>query len=237
MLTSIMFSVPASRILDGLGGLKTDRNEQVERLIKTTKSSEEMVQLYWQHKGLGTMTTAEQQKYGGKNGVPAGHLNIRFMRTNPGVFMYAAGNHVGIQYGSCALSSTPGTTFDENGKYQSGYYFGWGIAHEIGHQINTGAYTYAEVTNNYYAQLITANEDNATSRYGYQGLYDRVTSGTKAPPSGKTGIGLYWQLHLAYDNGYNYKQYSNYTDIYNNLVMARIDSIYRKSVQSLSEVL
>lgn len=227
MLTSIMFSVPASRILDGLGGLKTDRNEQVERLIKTTKSSEEMVQLYWQHKGLGTMTTAEQQKYGGKNGVPAGHLNIRFMRTNPGVFMYAAGNHVGIQYGSCALSSTPGTTFDENGKYQSGYYFGWGIAHEIGHQINTGAYTYAEVTNNYYAQLITANEDNATSRYGYQGLYDRVTSGTKAPPSGKTGIGLYWQLHLAYDNGYNYKQYSNYTDIYNNLVMARIDSIYR----------
>ena len=25
---------------------------------------------------------------------------------------------------------------DENGKYKSGQYFGWGISHEIGHIIN-----------------------------------------------------------------------------------------------------
>lgn len=234
MLTSIMFSVPASRILDGLGR-NASRDEQVEKLIKSTKSSEDMVQLYWQHKGLGVMTTAEQQTYGGKNGVPAGHLNIRFMRMNPGVFMYAAGNHVGIQYGSCTLTGTPGVTYDENGKWQSGYYFGWGIAHEIGHQINQGAYTYAEVTNNYYAQLITANDTNERSRYKYPTLYNRVTSGVQGPPAGGTGIGLYWQLHLAYDNGYNYKKYSNYTDMYNNLVMARIDSIARNPEKAPGE--
>ncbi|MFR3493781.1 MAG: M60 family metallopeptidase [Blautia sp.] len=35
----------------------------------------------------------------------------------------------------------------------SGRYFGWGIAHEIGHNINQSAYAYAEVTNNYFAVL------------------------------------------------------------------------------------
>ncbi len=228
MLNSIMFSVPATSALGGLGN-SASRDQQVDQLIRSTKSSEEMMQLFWQHKGLGAMTTAEQQLYGGKNGIPAGHLNPRYVRTNPGVFMYAAGNHIGIQYGSTSVTGTPGVTCvkGSDGLWESGYYFGWGLAHEIGHQINNGGYTYAETTNNYYAQLITANDTNERSRYNCQSLYDRVTSGTKAPPSGKTGIGLYWSLHLAYDNGYNYKQYSNYTDLYNNLIMARIDSISR----------
>ena len=31
--------------------------------------------------------------------------------------------------------------------------FGWGIAHEIGHDINQSSYAIAEITNNYFAQL------------------------------------------------------------------------------------
>lgn len=226
MLDSIMYSVPASQILSSLKH-KGDRDGQIQQLITSTKSSSEMMNLYWQHKGLWKMTTAEQKLYGGKNGIPAGHLNPRFMRMNPGVFMYAAGNHIGVQYGSATFAGQPGVTFDENGMWLSGRYFGWGVAHEIGHQINQGCYTYAEVTNNYYAQLGQVNESNAKSRYNYQTLYNRVTSGAKGAPEGKTGIGLYWLLHLAYDNGYNYKMYDSYTDVYNNIIMARIDSIAR----------
>ena len=226
MLDSIMYSVPASQILASLGH-KGNRDAQVQQLITSTKSSNEMMNLYWQHKGLWKMTTAEQTKYGGKNGIPAGHLNPRFMRMDPGVFMYAAGNHIGVQYGSATFAGNPGVKYTDEGKWISGHYFGWGVAHEIGHQINQSIYTYAEVTNNYYAQLGQANESNSKSRYDYQSLYNRVTSGSKGAPSGKIGIGLYWQLHLAYDNGYNYKMYNNYTELYNNIFMARVDSIAR----------
>jgi len=38
---------------------------------------------------------------------------------------------------------------------------------------------------------------------------------------------MYWQLHLAYDSGFNYKTYSDYTDQLNNLFFARVDSYSR----------
>ena len=65
--------------------------------------------------------------------------------------MYAAGNHVESSGGSVAgLSNSEPIAADENGKYESGHLFGWGIAHEIGHNINQGAYAVAEITNNYF---------------------------------------------------------------------------------------
>ena len=48
--------------------------------------------------------------------------------------MYAGGSHIGIEWGSIpGLATSVPVTSDENGKYMSGRYFGWGIAHEIGH--------------------------------------------------------------------------------------------------------
>ena len=38
---------------------------------------------------------------------------------------------------------------------------------------------------------------------------------------------MYWQLHLAYDNGFNFKTYENYEDQRQNLIYARIDSYAR----------
>lgn len=61
--------------------------------------------------------------------------------------MYAAGNHIGIEWGSTTVASAPNSWSD----------FGWGIAHEIGHDINQGTYAIAEITNNYFAQLLTKN--------------------------------------------------------------------------------
>ena len=70
------------------------------------------------------------------------------MRMFAGAFMYASGNHIGIEWGSTGLA----------GGAAGMQSFGWGIAHEIGHDINQGAYAVAEVTNNYFAQLLTGKE-------------------------------------------------------------------------------
>ena len=79
--------------------------------------------------------------------------------------------------------------------------FGWGIGHEIGHDINQGTYAIAEITNNYFAQLSTRGaEVNSTARFAYQSVYDHVTSGSIGRPgNGKVALAMYWQLHLAYD--------------------------------------
>lgn len=95
----------------------------------------------------------------------------------------------------------PGITLDENGKYASGWTFGWGIAHEIGHEINQGQYAITEITNNYFSQLSASKDSNASARWNWDELYEKVTSGTLGPsPSGAVQLGMYWQLHLAYDN-------------------------------------
>ena len=38
---------------------------------------------------------------------------------------------------------------------------------------------------------------------------------------------MYWQLHLAYDDGYNFKTYEDYGEQRKNLIFARIDSYAR----------
>lgn len=226
VIDRIMFSVPASRALDGVGA-----SGDGAKLESTLAKADEMMNLFYQHKGLTdkTLTDAEKAKYGDQNGIPAGRQNIRYTNMSGGVFMYAAGNHIGIQYNESANpTALPGAFFDSNGKWQSGQYYGWGMRHEIGHEINQRQYTYAEVTNNYYSQLGgMVTESDEGMRWSYDSVYDRVTSGLKGMPGGKTGIALYWQLHLAYDDGYNYKQYDNYTEQMENLVFARMDSIAR----------
>lgn len=143
--------------------------------------------------------------------------------------MYASGNHIGIEWGSTSgLVNCASVTADENGKYVGGRYFGWGIAHEIGHCINQGSYSVAEITNNYYAQLAQAKDTNAGMRFKYSNIFSKVTSGTKGNSSNiATQLGMYWQLHLAYDKGLNYKTYSDYEEQLSNLFYARVDTYSR----------
>ncbi|MDE5564818.1 MAG: M60 family metallopeptidase, partial [Oscillospiraceae bacterium] len=164
------------------------------------------------------------------NQIPKGHLNIRYQRMFSGAFMYASGNHIGIEWNETKgmMNAVP-VVSDEDGKYVSGCYFGWGIAHEIGHCINQGSYAVAEITNNYFSQLAQAKDTNAGMRFQYNNIYSKVTSGTKGDSSNvATQLGMYWQLHLAYDNGLNYKTYSDYEEQLNSLFYARVDTYSRK---------
>lgn len=225
MLDHMMISVPATQILAGLGS-----EQNTEKMTYTVDAMDAMMELFYQHKGLAENFEEETAAaVVQKNHIPVQHLNIRYMKMFSGAFMYAGGNHIGIEWGSVkelVLNEKP--VIDENGKLTEGSYFGWGIAHEIGHQINQGDYAIAEVTNNYFAVLAQADGTNESVRFSYDDVYDKVTSNTTGYPSNVfTQLGMYWQLHLAYDSDYAQKTYENYEDIFNNLLFARVDTYAR----------
>ncbi|MFQ9511008.1 MAG: fibronectin type III domain-containing protein, partial [Lachnospiraceae bacterium] len=221
MLNTMMLSIPAQQVLAGVGN--GDVATRAEKLLESMQAMEDMMHLFYQHKGLNNSAADDI------NRLPKGHLNIRYQRMFAGAFMYAAGNHIGIEWNeSKGMMGGVPVVSDEKGKYISGQYFGWGIAHEIGHNINQGAYAIAEITNNYFAQLAQAKDDNSSVRFVYDDIYAKVTSGTKGYSSNVfVQLGMYWQLHLAYDTGYNYKTYDTYEEQLNNLFFARVDTYAR----------
>lgn len=138
------------------------------------------------------------------------------MRMFAGAFMYASGNHIGIEWGSTTIASSMN---DWNS-------MGWGIAHEIGHDINQGTYAVAEITNNYFAQLITI--ETKGTRFAYPEVYKKVTSGAKGySPNGATQLAMYWQLHLLFDDKEDRYIFDNYDEQFNNLFFARVDTYCR----------
>ncbi len=221
MLDTMMLSLPAQQILSGTGsGSAQDR---AQKLVTSMDAIESMMNLFYQHKGLNNSASENIDQF------PACHLNIRYQRMFAGAFMYASGNHIGIEWNETKgmMAGAP-VQSDESGRYVSGRYFGWGVAHEIGHCINQGSYAVAEITNNYFSVLAQAKDTNESVRFQYNNVYDKVTSGTKGRASNVfTQLGMYWQLHLAYDSGYNYKTYENYEDQLNNLFFARVDTYSR----------
>ena len=217
---TMMYSLPATQILAGLGnGSTTDR---AEKLINSMDAMEKMVKFFYQHKGMSDDATAVVDR------IPNKHLNIRYQRMFQGAFMYAAGNHIGIQYGSVPdMVRCEGVRADENGKYQSGSYFGWGIAHEIGHCLNDLSYAVPEITNNYFSMLAQAQDKNEGSRLNYTNIYKKVTSNTSGQADQGTQLGMYWQLHLAFDKDYNFKTYGTHKEIIDNLFYAKMDQYSR----------
>ena len=223
LLDTMMLSLPAQQILNGAGN--GSAQEKAQKILGSMDAMEEMMYLFYQHKGLNANAADAV------NQIPKGHLNIRYQRMFSGAFMYASGNHIGIEWGSTTgmVTAVP-VVADSEGRYQSGSYFGWGIAHEIGHCINQGTYAVAEITNNYYAVLAQAKDSNNSVRFQYDNVYKKVTSGAKGMASNVfTQLGMYWQLHLAYDSGYNYKTYENYNEQLENLFFARVDTYARNT--------
>lgn len=227
MTDSMLYSVPASQVAKSCTG--STLRERAETLITHMDGSEQMFKLFYQHKGLmepgpGVAKTNE---------VSSQHLNIRCMVMFAGAFMYAAGNHIGVDFpesGNFVIlrpiteaAMQPGATKQAG----DGYYFGWGTAHEIGHNINNSRYAYAEVTNNYFAQLCKMINDG-TTRFNYDTVYDRVTSGA----TGRTGsvftqLAMYWQLMLAHDANEVYTLYPDYATLQANRFFARVDGYAR----------
>lgn len=233
MLDQMMLSVPASQILSGSGNGSLE--DQVKQLSRALNSMDDMMTLFYQHKGLtNSFAQGTNEDVITKNSLPSRHLNIRYMRMFSGAFMYAGGNHIGIEWNETkGLASSQSVVFDENGKKVSGQYFGWGIAHEIGHEINQGSYAIAEITNNYFSILAQADDTNDSVRFKYSDVYERVTSGVE----GRTGsvftqLAMYWQLHLAYDRDYNYTTYTTYQEMFDHLFFARVDSYARNTASA-----
>lgn len=219
LLDQMMLSVPATQVLAGLDSGSTA--DKAARLLNSMDAMDQMMVLFYQHKGLTNLEGA-----GDRNRLPAQHLNIRYMRMFAGAFMYAAGNHIGIGWDSVlGLAQGNPVVLNEAGNYLSGEYFGWGIAHEIGHNINQGSYAVAEVTNNYFSQISQAREG---VRFGYEAIYRKVTSGALgAADDVFTQLGMYWQLHLAYDRGYEYQIYDSYGQLFESRFFARVDTYAR----------
>ncbi len=228
LLDTMMLSLPAKQILGGLG--EGSASERAQKLLQSMQAMEDMMYLFYQHKGLNANAADAKDR------IPKGHLNIRYQRMFSGAFMYASGNHIGIEWGSAPgmMTAVP-VVSDSQGRYQSGNYFGWGIAHEIGHCINQGDYAIAEITNNYFSVLAQAKDNNSSVRFQYPEVYKKVTSGTKGRATNVfTQLGMYWQLHLAYDRGYNYKTYENPQEQLASLFFARVDTYARNTAKAPS---
>ena len=190
---TVLLSLPASAVL---GANSADRSVRVENLYQNVLAWEDIMHICKTTQGINNTYD--------KNDMTS-RQNIRCMQMFAGAFMYAAGNHIGIGYGSCAgvVSGLPIAKLPEGATVNS--LFGWGIAHEIGH--NMDKLGQAEITNNLYSLMVqTFDGKNNTlpSRLENSGKYTAIFTKTAQSQPGAsndvfTQLGLYWQLHLAYD--------------------------------------
>ena len=193
-MPNVLLSIPAAAALASLG---PSRDEGANTLRSSVLAWEDLMHICLTTQGIdGTYERCEMQT----------RQNIRCMQMFSGAFMYAAGSHIGIGYGSCGgmvcgspISSLPDGA-DANGL------FGWGIAHEIGH--NMDKLGKAEITNNIYSLMVQTYDGKANtlpSRLELGNKYDGIFAKTSLGMAGASNdvfvqLGMYWQLHLAYDS-------------------------------------
>lgn len=232
----ITLSLPADEVLRGIQSGLSSEEDQVNRIYKTLRAWEQLMEISYAQQGLleapvdfdgdGDIDNTPLEELNGKsenqffneNRAPKNRINIKYQRMFTGAFMYAGGHHVGIQYCSVAdmMKGIP-FEFDKNGNLvnaNEGQLFGWGISHEIGHVHDMKGLTYAEITNNILALISQTFNDMNESRVedSMEDIYDKVTSGSIGVPKGVVGLGMFWQLHLAYDNDNTYEMIKNNTD-------------------------
>lgn len=211
-LDNVLMSVPASQILNAIGGVNGDIDVMTDKLYGSMVAMNQMIELFYKERGFSPVAV------NGARGIPTARFNIRYHRMFAGAFMYAGGLHLGIEWGSVpGLATGSPVITDENGKRIGGSMFGWGIAHEMGHNADGGGVAYAEVTNNIWSQFEKTWDSAATTRIPYAKVYDHVTSNTVGKANGVFAqLGMYWQLHLAYDE--HYAHYDYYKDADGNRV-------------------
>ena len=198
---SVLLSLPADQVLSGLKGVGNGQEEMVEVMYQNILAWEE--ELFIVNKVQGIIdadTDLADYQY------PMTTLqNIRYMRMFAGAFMYAAGNHIGVEYGSTA-ALVQGKPTSATGAGKANGLFGWGIAHEIGH--NMDKLGKAEITNNIYSLALQAWDGNSMhldTRLTEDGRWTEIFNKAAQSRPGTANnvfvqLGMYWQLHLAYDN-------------------------------------
>ena len=200
----MLFSLPATKVLEGIKGTSNDRNDWIERLYQNELAAEQLMDMTYAQKGFSkdAQDVLDQKS--------RTRMNIRYMDVQ-NAFMYAGGAHVGIPYGSASglMKGTPYTCpIDSSEKCYGGALYGWGISHEIGHVMDQSNGAYPEISNNVVALYSSTIDETSFSRIGnykddYTKIYEKVTSNTIGYSSSVfTQLGMYWQLHLAYDDQY-----------------------------------
>lgn len=216
---SVLLSLPADQVLAGLGGASASTEDMTNQLYRAIVAWEQLIFLANKTQGI----ISADQAFDSYQYPMQTRQNIRFSRLFSGAFMFAAGSYVGIDYNETRAMVTGyplGQTGaggidsdDVNGLY------GWGIAHEIGH--NMDKIGYAEITNNIYSLVAqTADTENMTGASRLEGMYPDIFNKTALGKPGQAGnvfvqLGMYWQLHLAYDNEGNALQGAGSLDFFN----------------------
>ena len=255
----VMLTLTATDVLNGITqGLNGDEDAEVNRLYESILAWEQLMEISYSLKGVienpidfnknGKIDTDKndtvslidgltEQEYFNKHRAPRSRINIKYQRMFTGAFMYASSHHVGIDVGSgSALVQGVPFNIDSNGNITNpneGNLFGWGIAHEVGHVQDQANLTQAEVTNNILALITQTFNGTSESRIEngvYQKVYDKVTSGSIGATSDIAAkLGMYWQLHLAYDQDETHKMLENNkdTDINNDSFYSKIYKLNR----------
>ena len=122
--------------------------EMVEAMYQNVLAWEDVLYVANQVQGIIPAAGARPDSYRYPMSV---RQNIRYMRMFAGAFMYAAGNHVGVGWGS-TTGLVCGRPVSVTGQNAANGLFGWGIAHEIGH--NMDKLGQAEITNNLYSLMV-----------------------------------------------------------------------------------
>lgn len=199
-MPNVLLSVAAAPVLSAVKPTGSDREAAVQRLYNNVLAWEEFMSIVNTTQGIdNTLDKSDMES----------RQNIRYMRMFAKAFMYAAGNHIGIGYGSVSgtVSGRPVAMMGDGA--QSNNLFGWGLAHEVGH--NMDKLGKAEITNNIYSLMVQTydgKQNTLASRLEksnkYAGIYKKVAEGRAGLSNDVfVQLGMYWQLHLAYDDGDN----------------------------------
>ena len=238
-------TIPAEQVYNGLGlkinSSEEEINKRVDKMYDSMLAWEQLIQITNAKKGV-----FEKDNGSGlyaNNKASRQRVNVKYQRMFGGAFMYAGGHHVGVEYDSTGdfMNGVPfkfnsegkvtnPSTDPETGKQLDGggYLFGWGISHEIGHKADIGKRTYGETSNNILALITQTFDGVSKSRLEmnsiYPKIYKKVTSNSVgASQDVATLLGMFWQLHLAYELGYTSQMLKNNTDSY----YAKMNRLYR----------
>lgn len=189
-LPNVLLSLPASQVYNALHKV-TSLEEKVDMLYQNTLAWQELISVLYRTHGIDDPSKEHSRQ------------NIRYARMTGGAFMYASGAHIGIGYGSAA-ALVQGKPVEVTGAGNTNRLYGWGIAHEIGHVLDTLGK--AETTNNIYSlfgQTYDGQNNSLTSRLEggkYEEIFRKTAVGAKGIANNVfVSLGMYWQLHLAYD--------------------------------------
>lgn len=204
-MPNMLLSLPANQVLSAIAPTGADQAQMTQTLYSNVLAWEELMHITNTTQGIdNTLENSDMQS----------RQNIRYMRMSGNAFMYAAGNHIGIGYGSATglVCGKPVSMLAEDAS--ANHLFGWGIAHEIGH--NMDKLGKAEITNNIYAlmaQTYDGGQNLLPSRLEgekYTQIFQKTAIGYPGAANDVfVQLGMYWQLHLAYDTGEAPMQFYN----------------------------